>query len=159
MTHAADRQMMQQAREQSMFGKDNQFTEAYQKLVGPEGRNRTDLARKVNPDWASDNQYYRALPQEIAAHGVGAFSGPNTQDRAPNHVDATAATEFQILLDLAQRNANNGPQGLAKIPAFFRKIGKYADGGSVSRGTVKEKVTIPPSMDVMQYELLNRKAK
>jgi len=26
-------------------------------------------------------------------------------------------------------------------------------------GAVKEKVTIPPSMDVMQYELLNRKAK
>jgi len=140
MAHAADRQMMQQAMEQGMFGKSNQFTEAYQKLVGLEGRNRTDLARKINPDWASDNQYYRALPQEIAAHGVGAFSGPNTQDRAPKHVDATAATEFQILLDLAQRNADKGPQGLAKIPAFFSKIGKYAKGGSVEGEEPKKTV-------------------
>jgi len=142
MSHAADRQMMQQAMEQSMFGKGNQFTEAYQKLVGPEGRNRTDLARKVNPDWASDNQYYRALPQEIAAHGIGAFSGPNTQSNAPKHVDATAATEFQILLDLARRNANNGPQGLAKIPAFFRKIGGYAGGGSTDRINMHHKDVI-----------------
>ena len=131
MAHAADRQMMQQAMEQSMFGKSNQFTEAYKKLVGSEGRNRTELARILNPEWASDNQYYRATPQEIAAHGIGAFSGSNTQDRAPNHVDATAATEFRILLDLAQRNADKGPQGLAKIPAFFSKIGKYAKGGEV----------------------------
>ena len=131
LAHAADRQMMQQAMEQSMFGKSNQFTEAYEKLVGPEGRNRTDLARKINPYWATNNQDYRALPQEIAAHGIGAFSGPALQDPAPNHVDATAATEFRILLDLAQRNADKGPQGLAKIPAFFSKIGRYAKGGAV----------------------------
>lgn len=34
-----------------------------------------------------------------------------------------------------------------------------ASGGDVSRETVKEKVTISPNMDVMQYELINRKAK
>jgi len=159
MAHAADRQMMQQAMEQSMFGNSNQFTDAYKKMVGPEGQNRTQLARELNPDWASDNRLYRALPQEIAAHGVGAFAGPNMQDRAPKHVDATAATEFQILLDLAQRNVDKGPKGLAKIPAFFAKIGKYNEGGNVSRETIKDKVTIQPSMDVMQYELINRKAK
>jgi hypothetical protein len=139
LAHATDRQMMQQAMEQGMFGKSNQFTEAYEKLVGPEGRNCTDLARKLNPYWATDNQYYRALPQEIAAHGIGAFSGPSLQDPAPKHVDATAATEFRILLDLAQRNADKGPQGLAKIPAFFNKIGRYAKGGEVEvRPTVKD---------------------
>lgn len=37
--------------------------------------------------------------------------------------------------------------------------GGYAKGGSVSRGTVKEKVTISPDMDVMQYELITKKVK
>jgi hypothetical protein len=48
-------------------------------------------------------------------------------------VDATAATEFRILMDLAQRNVDEGPKGLAKIPAFLRKMGRYADGGPVER--------------------------
>lgn len=131
MTHAADRQMKQQAMEQGMFGKSNQFTEAYEKMVGPEGRNRTLLLRKRYPEFELDNRYYRSEPKEVAAHGIGAYSGPNIQDRAPRHVDATAATEFQILMELAQRNVDKGPTGLAKIPAFFRKLGRYADGGEV----------------------------
>jgi hypothetical protein len=131
LTHAADRQMMQQAIEQGMFGKSNQYTEGYEKLVGPEGRNRTKLARRLRPEWAEDNRYYRSSPKEIAAHGVGAFAGPNMQERAPRHVDATAATEFRILMDLAQRNVDKGPTGLMKIPAFFRKTAPYgySDGG------------------------------
>ena len=131
MTHAADRQMKQQAMEQGMFGKSNQFTEAYEKMVGPEGRNRTLLLRKRYPEFELDNRYYRSEPKEVAAHGIGAYSGPNIQDRAPRHVDATAATEFQILMELAQRNVDKGPTGLAKVPAFFRKLGRYADGGEV----------------------------
>ncbi len=133
MTHAADRQMMQQALEQGMFGKNNQFTEAYKKMVGPEGRNRTLLLRKRYPEFEQDNRYYRSEPKEVAAHGVGAYAGPNIQDRAPRHVDATAATEFQILLDLAQRNVDKGPTGLGKILPFFRKLERYADGGPVYR--------------------------
>jgi hypothetical protein len=133
MTHAADRQMKQQAIEQGMFGNSNQFTEAYEKMVGPEGRNRTLLLRKRYPEFEQDNRYYRSEPKEVAAHGVGAYAGPNIQDRAPRHVDATAATEFQILMDLAQRNVDKGPKGLEKIPAFFRKIGRYEDGGEVHR--------------------------
>jgi hypothetical protein len=38
-----------------------------------------------------------------------------------------------------------------------RKV--LAHGGNVSRGTIKEKVTLSPNMDVMQYELLTKKAK
>lgn len=133
MTHAADRQMMQQAKEQGMFGNGNQFTEAYEKMVGPEGRNRTQLLRKRYPEFEEDNRYYRADPKELAAHAIGAYSGPAMQDRAPRHVDATAATEFQILMDLAQRNVDKGPTGLAKIPAFFKRIGSYADGGDVEQ--------------------------
>jgi hypothetical protein len=131
MTHAADRQMRQQAIEQGMFGKSNQYTEAYEKLVGPEGRNRASLARRLNPEWESENRSYRSSPRELAAYGVGAFSGPNLQDRGPRHVDATAATELQILLELAQRNVDKGPKGLAKIPAFLRKMGRYSEGGEV----------------------------
>jgi len=123
--------MMQQAMEQGLFGKSNQFTEAYEKMVGPEGRNRTLLLRKRYPEFEQDNRYYRSEPKEVAAHGVGAFVMPNTQDRAPRHVDATAATEFQILMELAQRNVDKGPKGLEKIPAFFKKLGRYADGGEV----------------------------
>ena len=131
VTHAADRQMKQQAMEQGMFGKSNQFTEAYEKMVGPEGRNRTQLLRKRYPEFEEDNRYYRSRPDEVAAHGIGAYSGPAMQDRAPRHVDATAATEFRILMDLAQRNVDKGPTGLAKVPAFFRKLGRYANGGEV----------------------------
>jgi hypothetical protein len=133
VTHAADRQMTQQAIEQGMFGKSNQYTEAYKKLVGPESRNRTELARTLKPEWADDNRYYRSSPKEIAAHGVGAFAGPNLQTRAPRHVDATAATELMVLMDLAQRNVDKGPKGLEKIPAFLRKTAPYgyADGGDV----------------------------
>jgi len=36
-------------------------------------------------------------------------------------------------------------------------IPRYAEGGDVPRGTVKEKVTISPNMDVMQYELMGIK--
>lgn len=131
MTHAADRQMMMQAKEQGMFGNGNQFTEAYKKMVGPEGRNRTQLLRKRYPEFEEDNRYYRAEPKELAAHAIGAYSGPAMQDSAPRHVDATAATELRILMDLAQRNVDKGPTGLAKIPAFLRKIVPYADGGEV----------------------------
>jgi hypothetical protein len=133
VTHAADRQLRQQAIEQGMFGNSNQFTEAYEKMVGPEGRNRTQLLRKRYPEFELDNRYYRSEPKEVAAHGIGAYAGPNIQDRAPRHVDATAATEFRILMDLAQRNVDKGPKGLEKIPAFFRKFGRYADGGPVYR--------------------------
>lgn len=138
MTHAADRQMMIQAKEQGMFGKSNQFTDAYEKMVGPEGRNRTQLLRKRYPEFEEDNRYYRSRPDEVAAHAIGAYSGPVLQDRAPRHVDATAATEFQILMDLAQRHADQGPKGLEKIPAFFKKMGRYADGGEVGNLTPQQ---------------------
>jgi len=131
ITHAADRQMKQQAIEQRYKG--TKFAEAYEKLVGPEGRNRLEPAKRADYEWTQGNRFYRSTPEEIAAHGVGAFSGPMLQDRAPLHVDPTAATEFQILLDLAQRDIDKGPKGLEKVPTFLRKFFKYADGGPVYR--------------------------
>jgi len=51
-----------------------------------------------------------------------------------------------------------GPLVLAHKPTYGKRE-TYAKGGNVSRGTIKGKVTLSPNMDVMQYELLNRKAK
>jgi hypothetical protein len=51
-----------------------------------------------------------------------------------------------------------GPLVLAHKPTYGKRE-SYAKGGSVSRGTVKEKVTISPDMDVMQYELITKKVK
>jgi hypothetical protein len=131
MTHAADRQIKQQAMEQGMFGKNNQLTEAYKKLVGPEGRNRTEVVRRMYPEYARDYSDYRTTPKEIAAFGVSAFAKNPSRGFAPEHLDATAAQEFMILLDLAQRNVDKGPKGLSKIPAALRKLGRYAEGGEV----------------------------
>ena len=111
MAHATDRQFEEQNSKQSgIFSKGNKFTDAYEKMVGDggmrSGKKRTELARKLYPEWVSQNKEYRALPYEMAAHGVGNFAGPTTAEAAPPHVDATAATEFQILLDLARRNSS-----------------------------------------------------
>jgi len=51
-----------------------------------------------------------------------------------------------------------GPLVLAHKPTYGKRE-SYAKGGDVSRETIKAKVTMPPSMDTMQYELINRKAK
>lgn len=158
MTHAADRQMMQQAIEQGMFGKSNQFTEGYEKLVGKEGQNRTKLARRLRPEWAEDNRYYRSSPKEIAAYGVGAFEGPTLQRPGPRHVDATAATELQILLDLAQRNVDKGPTGLAKIPAFFRKTGRYSGGGDVQPSLTPQQIEQIAAQEAMEREAASKPA-
>lgn len=137
LAHAAERQMGQQASEESsVFGGKSQFAEAYDKLVGRgpfvSGKKRAEFARKIAPDWAAFNREYRASPVEIGAHGVGAFApSKNMQDSAPLHVDATAATEFQILLDLAQRNAKNRATGAVRIPNFLKQVLGFADGGEV----------------------------
>jgi hypothetical protein len=138
MTHATDRQLQEQDREQSgMFSKGNQFTDAYQKMVGSggmrEGKKRTELARKYYPEFVSGNRDYRATPYEIVAHGVGKYAGPTTADDAPPHVDATAATEFQILLDLARRNSDSAVKKRAKGSPEEGEVSQaeYAKGGTV----------------------------
>ena len=163
MAHATDRQLEEQDRKQGgIFSKGNKFTEAYEKMIGSggllggggmrSGEKRTDLARKLQPEWASNPivKEYRALPYELAAHGVGRYAGPTTAESAPPHVDATAATEFQILLDLARRNsgaavkrADGSPEegelsqeeiDAASKPAFVTpKSGKGRKEGPISK--------------------------
>ena len=131
LAHAVDRQISQQAAEQA--GVPNQFTEAYAKLVGSGEQRRADIARKLDPEWEKRNRLYRPSPRELAGHGMGAFVDNTAQAPGPRHVDATAATELAILMDLANRNTDKKPKGLEKIPAFLRGIG-YANGGTVNQG-------------------------
>lgn len=155
MAHAVDRQFEKQAGEQTgIFSRGNAFTDAYEKMVGSggmrEGRRRADLARKYHPEWVAANRDYRATPYEIAAHGVGKYAGATNADDAPPHVDATAATEFQILLDLAKRNSkpaakrakgspetgevSDAEREAASRPAFVTpKSGKGRKEGPISR--------------------------
>jgi hypothetical protein len=154
MTHAADRQLEQQASEQSgIFKKGNNFTDAYKKMVGSggmrEGEKRTEAARKMYPKWASENRDYRSTPYEITAHGIGNFSGSTTADGAPPHIDATAATEFQILLDLAQRNSGNAVKRSEGSPVEGEEsLDKYyAPKARTSTGTNRKKGPISQQLD------------
>ena len=61
----------------------------------------------------ADEDKYRTSGRELQAHGLGEqFKGVGESRRqAPSHVDPTRATEFMILLDLAIRESEAGPQG------------------------------------------------
>jgi hypothetical protein len=60
------------------------------------------LADKLAPEWSKENSDYRSASNELSAYGMGS-TVPRRSNRAPLHVDPTMATEFSILLDLAQR--------------------------------------------------------
>ena len=107
LTHAADDAMYRQTKQASQ-----QFADAYAKLIYKYGRgvapsefNATALAKRIAPAWQQENSSYRASNLEIPAFGVGNHSSPlPVANPAPSHIDATAATEFMILLDLAVRD-------------------------------------------------------
>ena len=63
---------------------------------------RQQLIKKMAPEWAKENYDYRSGDGELVAYGMGS-TAPRRSNRAPLHVDPTMATEFSILLDLAQR--------------------------------------------------------
>jgi len=63
---------------------------------------RQQLISKMAPEWAKENYDYRSGDGELVAYGMGS-TVPRRSNRAPLHVDPTMATEFSILLDLAQR--------------------------------------------------------
>ena len=119
-THAADQSMSNQALNayiDSGRGKlpseDRQYLDAYNKLrYGFEVRRdtkgklpRMDLVNALAEAWAAKEKDYRATEREMTAFGVENMAGPHSVPgwRAPDHVDATAATETMILLDLATK--------------------------------------------------------
>lgn len=98
MVHAAQNAMDKQ---NGLFASE-QFSSAVSKLTtqGP--------AVALSPLWAEANRY-RSSPLEAQAFGVAEHAAPSPQLKKvfpapPAHLDATAATEFMILLDLAMRD-------------------------------------------------------
>ena len=63
----------------------------------------TQTARKIAPEWTEKQKDYRSTGAELSAFGMGSAVSPNVTSPAPLHIDPTYATEFQVLLDLANR--------------------------------------------------------
>jgi hypothetical protein len=109
LTHAADRQLMDMyfriddklSKRKKLDPMEKQFLDGYNKLIF--GGNRQKMASQLAPEWAKEKSEYRASRPELAAFGMGSTIGQNDYYPAPAHVDPTMATEFSIMLDLAQR--------------------------------------------------------
>jgi hypothetical protein len=123
LTHAADRQIELQVRElrnkkrnAELTPLEQQFLSAYEKLVYRPGtflsdpkHTRPEVAAKIDPNWTRQNARYRSTSGELAAFGMGSSVAPDVDNPAPLHVDPTYATEFSILLDMANRLQRSKP--------------------------------------------------
>ncbi len=81
----------------------DQFYDGYQKLSRDQP---AVLAKRMNPKWTKEQEDYRSSPLELRGHAIGNTIGARNEsqkDLAPLHIDSTLATEFSIMLDLAQR--------------------------------------------------------
>jgi len=109
LTHAAARQMSELyfeisdklRRREKLNPTEEQFLDGYKKLSFGGGREK--MAAQLAPEWAKEKANYRASQPELAAFGMGSTIERNADYPAPAHVDPTMATEFSIMLDLAQR--------------------------------------------------------
>lgn len=106
LTHAVDAELINQYHSKKQPpGK--QFSDAYKKLrLGSDA----NVAKTIAPEFALANRDYRASNTEVRAFGMGSTQGGNSPYPAPAHIDSTAATEFQILLDLAMRDQVSAPK-------------------------------------------------
>jgi hypothetical protein len=112
-THAAERQLIKQYYE--IKGKpqktdlEKRFLDNFQKIVGSSEPEITKWINKVAPGF---NDSYRTRSNEALAFGVenAAFKNVPSDYAAPQHVDPTIATQFQLLLDQAQNVQNQQPQ-------------------------------------------------
>lgn len=108
LTHAADYAIRDQYKalkdkKGELTQLEKQFMDGYEKLVGRKFSNRRKVVERIAPDWSYFNKSYRSSGPELAAHGIESTVWPNDENLAPLHVDPTYATEFAILLDLANR--------------------------------------------------------
>lgn len=113
LSHAAQTAMEGQAIYDQPGGK---FPAAFEKLFGLRGRygeGARETANRLAPQWMADEDKYRTSGRELQAHGLGEQfkGGGDARWQAPSHVDPTMATEFMILLDMAIRESEAGPQG------------------------------------------------
>ena len=118
MTHAAQKEMIGQKLQKNVEDPQTkqQFLDAYAKLsydINNHGRSAFApkvLANKLNSAWTDKNEGYRASSGESPAWAMGAMSNLNPlidydSYNTPAHLNPTLATEYQILLDLATRDA------------------------------------------------------
>ena len=120
LTHAADTQISSQYYELKnkrgdLTPEERQFMRAFEKLAyDPFGRGdkalpRRTLAEKLDPAWAKKHSDYRATNRELPAWGMGATVTPDDAYGRPLHLDPTMASEFSILLDMANRLQKSKP--------------------------------------------------
>ena len=123
LTHAAQLQMAKQRSQEEVANPQakQQFLDAYKKLVYTDAKPKVSdrfaqsvLADKLNPKWYDDNASYRASVNELPAWAMGSVANQNPlyeydDFKTPAHLNPTLATEFQILMDLATRDAKANP--------------------------------------------------
>ena len=124
LTHAAAAQLTSQYAEApndffDFLQKANptQFTDAFQKIMlGERGKAMAPVqqAYTLGPEWTAKNKDYRSTSGELFGFAMG-NSEPigverNPASTVPKHLDATLATQFMILLDLATREEKKKPQ-------------------------------------------------
>lgn len=108
-THAAERQMIKQYYElkdkPNKTDLEKQFLGNFQKIIGSQDAEITNWIKKIVPEFANKESGYRTRSNEALAFGVqnAAFKDTASSYQAPPHIDPTIATQFQLLLDQAQR--------------------------------------------------------
>ena len=83
-----------------------QFIDGYEKLMVAPGMKfqQAELAKRMSPEWVAANAGYRATASELPAWAMGsAATGRDGGYATPLHMNPTLATDFRILLDLANR--------------------------------------------------------
>jgi hypothetical protein len=87
------------------------FTDAYDKMRLHKGPGTANPLEVLAPKWKQAEADYRSTFQEAQAFGLANSAMPEQANQpGPPHVDATLATEFLILLDLATRSQKAKPQ-------------------------------------------------
>ncbi len=120
LTHAADFQIGAQYREDMARGGpgENQFTRAYNGLRADKNHqdNFSKMVNLLAPNFREEQGSYRSSNLEVRAFAVGdsvapegKFATPIGRKEIPPHLNATMATEFMILLDLANRETIKKP--------------------------------------------------
>lgn len=122
LVHASQREMGSQRVQKDVVDQNakQQFLDAYKKLVYDKTKPVGSMSRPnaladlLNRDWSKENSEYRASSGELPAWAIGTVSGKNDAYDAPAHLNPTLATEYQILLDLATRDAKANPYKKAR---------------------------------------------
>lgn len=119
LTHAADNQLASQYTELlNKRGKltpaEQQFMQAFEKLSYDRfGRDkafpRKTLAEKLDPAWVEKQREYRSTNAELPAWAMGATIEPRDDYSPPLHLNPTLASEFSMLLDMANRLQRSQP--------------------------------------------------